>query len=906
MVRVRNLVLAIAAATALTTEMAYALGLGEVALKSSLNQPLVAEIELLDAKNLGPGEVIPALASVEDFNRAGIDRQYFLTDLKFTPVVRPDGKSVIQVSSSKPVREPYLNFLVEVVWPSGRLLREYTLLLDPPLYSPETVAAVAPQLPIAAPQPAPATAPRASTNPTAVRPTPAAAAPATAQAGNEYRTTTDDTLWQVAEQARRGGSVHQTMLAIQDLNPGAFIDGNINRMKSGQVLRLPTDEQVRARSQAEAIAEVGRQNTAWRQGRSSVAAARQMDATRRTTAGDAPARSENRDNLRLVAADAGKSTAGSDTGAGNEVAALRDKLAVTQENLDSSKRENAELNDRLSDLQGQLDKLQKLMQLKDDQLAKLQAQLGGEGQAGAAGQPGEASPAAVEPAREAEPATAGSAEAPADQNPSQPEPAVAPAKPAASEAPRAPEAPAKPAAKPVPKPAPAPVERGFFDQYTDNPLLLGVLGGSALLLLLVGLMALSRRNAMKEAELQESLLAEREDDLGLPASSYPAEPVDLGQPVAVSEVAQSVAEPLAPATADPLAEADIYIAYGRFNQAAELLQAALNDEPQRTDLRLKLMEVYAELGDREGFARQETELRDIDAVGSHAQIEQLKFKYPAMALGAVAAGAAASQSELDSLDLDDLQLDDLPAAPGQDLDDAFDLSLDDLDAELEAQGGGNADLDGGHGAFAEPEASDFTAEQPTPAASELDDFSFDLPAEPASRPVATDELDDLSFDFASDSDSASSPVGQEQPAAQADASIGEGFDFGLVDEPKEAGALSDEFDLSLDDLSLDMDEPTASSSPELDVAASHEPPAEQPPVQSEVRLDEPGQGAAVTQEEDFDFFADTDEATTKLDLARAYIDMGDAEGARDILDEVLAEGNSAQQQEAREMLAKLA
>src|SRR5690606_23580396 len=115
MVRVRNLVLAIAAATALTSEMAYALGAGEVTLKSALNQPLVAEIELLDAKALAPGEVIPGLASVEDFNRAGLDRPYFLTDLTFTPVLRPDGKNVIQVSSSKPVREPYLNFLVEVL-----------------------------------------------------------------------------------------------------------------------------------------------------------------------------------------------------------------------------------------------------------------------------------------------------------------------------------------------------------------------------------------------------------------------------------------------------------------------------------------------------------------------------------------------------------------------------------------------------------------------------------------------------------------------------------------------------------------------------------------------------------------------------------------------------------------------
>ena len=371
MVRVRNLVLAIAAASALTSEAAFALGLGEVTLKSALNQPLVAEIELLDAKSLAPGEVVPVLASAEDFNRAGVDRQYFLTDLKFTPVLRPDGKSVIQVSSSKPVREPYLNFLVEVIWPSGRLLREYTLLLDPPLYSPETAAAVAPQLPVAVPAPRPAATPKAATSAPASRPAAPASVPASAQ-GGEYKTTANDTLWEIAERNRQSGTVHQTMLAIQDLNSSAFIDGNINRMKSGQVLRLPNAEQIASRSQSEAIQEVSRQNASWRQG---TAGARQLDATQRSTAGAAPTRSETGDSLRLVAPEAGKSTDGSDAGSGSDEKALRDQLATAQESLDSSRRENADLQDRLGDLQGQLDKLQRLMQLKDDQLAKLQAQL---------------------------------------------------------------------------------------------------------------------------------------------------------------------------------------------------------------------------------------------------------------------------------------------------------------------------------------------------------------------------------------------------------------------------------------------------------------------------------------------------------------------------------------------------
>src|SRR5690554_5795920 len=143
MARIRKLVLAIAAASALSTGMAHALGLGEISLQSALNQPLVAEIELLDVRGLSPAEVMPALASADEFHRAGVDRPFFLNDLQFSPVINAQGKSIIRISSSKPVREPYLNFLVEVNWPSGRALREYTVLLDPPLYNPQNTADVA-------------------------------------------------------------------------------------------------------------------------------------------------------------------------------------------------------------------------------------------------------------------------------------------------------------------------------------------------------------------------------------------------------------------------------------------------------------------------------------------------------------------------------------------------------------------------------------------------------------------------------------------------------------------------------------------------------------------------------------------------------------------------------------------
>ncbi|MBE7926721.1 FimV family protein [Pseudomonas saudiphocaensis] len=916
MVRVRNLVLAIAAATALTSEMVYALGVGEVTLKSALNQPLVAEIELLDAKTLAPGEVVPGLASAEDFSRAGIDRPYFLTDLTFTPVLRPDGKNIIRVSSTKPVREPYLNFLVEVLWPSGRLLREYTLLLDPPLYSPETTAAVAPQLPTAAPVARPTGAPRATS-----QAAPARSSTAASPAGNEYKVASNDTLWEIAERTRQGGTVHQAMLAIQDLNPDAFIGGNINRMKNGQVLRLPSAEQIASRSQTEAIEQVAQQNASWRQGRAQPVSERQLDARQRSAAGAAPSRSETGDSLRLVAPETGKSTAGSDTGTAADAKALRDRLATAEESLDSSRRENLDLNDRLKDLEGQLEKLQRLMQLKDDQLAKLQAQLGAE-------------PVGETAAPEEAVVASGSAEAEApgadiatEPEAAEPETEVTPVaqepESAAKPAPAAAPAPATPAAPPA-----EPVADSYLQQLMANPLLLAALGGSALLLLLVALMAVSRRNAMKEAELQESLLADSEpDNLYVEKPALAVADLEVTDNQVVAPASDDALDSIAGMANDPIAEADIYIAYGRFNQAADLLQNALNDEPQRTDLRLKLMEVYAELGDRDGFARQEAELRDIG--GSSASIDQLKSRYPAMGFGAVAGVAAAgtAASDFDSFNLDDFESDQPAPAAALDPDDAFDLSLDDLQ------------LDDDFSATAAPVAE--PAKQQPDALDELnfddlnleteadtqpaDDFSFEL--DELSSPVAdaslADELESFSLEldeelpaateseFSLDEVLTEPAAGVEQPA--------DSFDFDLPElETEQSASMPDEFDLSLDDelsenaqpetFAAELDEIEAELG---DISRDLEEPLDVPqvgdePAPTNLAAAPIGESSDDMGDDDFDFFAETDETTTKLDLARAYIDMGDAEGARDILDEVMVEGSDTQQQEAREMLAKLA
>ncbi len=947
MVRVRKLVLAIAAASALSSGMAHALGLGEVTLQSALNQPLVAEIELLEVRDLASNEVLPNLASPEEFIKAGVDRQYFLTDLKFTPILKPNGKSVIRVTSNKSVREPYLNFLVEVLWPNGRLLREYTLLLDPPLYSPQTAAAAAPAV-VAPRQQATAQVSRPAAAPSVTPVARPATSTAGALQGGEYKTTANDTLWEIAERVRGSNSVHQAMLAIQDLNPDAFIGGNINRLKRGQVLRLPEQQQIGGRSRAEAIAQVAEQNAAWREGRNVARSARQLDATKRSVAGAAPAQAKTQDSLKLVSADAGKAASGSDKGAADSKA-LTDKLAVTQESLDSTRRENDELKGRMGDLQGQLDKLQRLIQLKDDQLAKLQADLAAPKQAPVAApatevsvaesvkaepvQPVEPAPVVTPPVAEApdynyseEPAVTADPAAPVEVQPVDAEPAAQePQQPPVAEKP--PVSPVREAAAPVVEEQP---QANMIDDLLANPMLLGIAGGGGLLVLLIGLMMLSRRNAVKEAELQEALAAENnasgfDADMQLPADSFDSyeDDLDVGEADAPASEERVTAQ-----TGDALGEADIYIAYGRFNQAADLLHNAINNEPQRSDLRLKLMEVYAELGDREGFARQERELHEIG--GAAVEVEQLKTKYPAMAAvavaGVAAAAAAVADDDLDSFSLDDLTLDesDQSAAESDELDEAFDLSLDELESEQDR----DQQAATSEASLADIDTLDLESDLDLNAPAKMEagqaaDLSFDLNLDDASGDSL--ELGDELVDFSLSLDDESKPVAEEDDEdefllslddeAPAAAQPGDGLAEASLDLPGDAA--ESEFDFSADfDLSLGdeaVSEPAADSfaaqldevTEELDQLANN---LDQPPAASEpndvVSADTP-QALEMESDDDFDFLSGTDETATKLDLARAYIDMGDTEGARDILDEVIAEGNEDQQQEARELVTNL-
>ena len=267
---------------------AWAIGLGDINLDSALNEPLRAEIELLSPTEEELGSLSVTLASSDTFARYGLDRPFYLQDIEFNVVGDADG-AVVQVRSRNAITEPFLTFLVEATWSSGRLLREYTVLLDPPTYSPPAVqqtptvqaprratpadsarierapqpAQPAQQQPVYSPPPRPE--PRPEPVAPTVQPAPSYDGTYSTVVGGDYYVNRGDTLWGIASRLRPDSrlSMNQTMVAIYEANPEAF-EGNINRLKAGTTLRIPSADNVFQIARTDAFEEVKRQNDAWR------------------------------------------------------------------------------------------------------------------------------------------------------------------------------------------------------------------------------------------------------------------------------------------------------------------------------------------------------------------------------------------------------------------------------------------------------------------------------------------------------------------------------------------------------------------------------------------------------------------------------------------------------------------
>jgi len=916
----------------------FALGLGNIEMRSALNQALDARIELLRARAGELKDLSITLASADTFKRAGMDRPAFLTQLRFEVITNPSGAPYIQVKSAQPITEPFLNFLIEVNWPNGRLLREFTVLVDPPVLTErapgaveapvtqpietssidrsatEAPAAAAPiaagviEVPVppqrakpAAPTPAPTEEPavvaeqpaaneRAAPEPqpAAIEAEPAAAASAPdvaksrprprptrvappkpveeeqpaasgAEGGTEYTVKSNDTLWSIAAKNRPNGavSVPQMMIALLQNNPEAFAGNNINNLKQGSVLRLSDASAATSISKEEAMRITDLQ---WEQWKSS----------RGTTVGSAPSRTGRpkvvappaEARVKLVSPSVSGDAAGgrnapkaAAAGGGRDPAQAKQELAIAQEALDAQRRETQDMRERVAGLEEQVNTMQRLVQLKDDQLASLQNQAKGK---------------KAEPTKTAEPAATG----------------------AKTDSAKA----AEPAAE-TPKPA------GLMAGLMNDPKLIGLAVVVAGIVVLLVWLVVRRR---KMHQFQESILTLNDSvaEPGFAQNKPESEDASFMSDFAVSSMEGIQTEI---SEVDPLSEADVYLAYGRYKQAEELVSQAIEKNPQRAELKMKLLEIHYAAKDGDAFALQADMVRD-NFSAKHPEmwarvLEMGRELAPENALFGGAGGAPSGTSQsagkaADEFDLGDLNFDADSGASAKD-----DLSLDfDLSGAAKASPAGKAAAKAG---AADEAALDFDlgdlklhdtkpGKSAAPAAADEHSLDFDLSAfdeaEKASTATAAQSKDEgLDFDFSAFEQSEEAPVTAKAAAPTASQDDGLDIDFGAgtqtAAKPQPAAAKRDANVLDFNVANAD------------DSADDHL--LDQP--DSEVALAEGG----IDGELDDALFADVDEIGTKLDLAKAYIDMGDSEGARSILDEVIEEGNDNQKQEAQVLMRQI-
>lgn len=247
--------LALSAFLLLASSSVLALGLGEITLNSSLNEPLDAEIVVLKSEGLEDGQLLVSLASPEAFARAGISRDFFYGQIQFSIVRNSADLHIIRMLTEQPVVEPYLNFLVQLQWPAGRVMREYTLLLDLPIYTDEQSPTIQParlqtQTPVA-------TVPQSSSLAKTLAPY------REPLSGDQHQVISGDTLWNVAKRLRpTDTTILQTMDSLYRHNADAFVEGDANRIKEGSVLRLPSFDEISVEAGNTVAAQIGLKNPA--------------------------------------------------------------------------------------------------------------------------------------------------------------------------------------------------------------------------------------------------------------------------------------------------------------------------------------------------------------------------------------------------------------------------------------------------------------------------------------------------------------------------------------------------------------------------------------------------------------------------------------------------------------------
>ncbi|MCB1624270.1 MAG: hypothetical protein KDI32_06760 [Pseudomonadales bacterium] len=961
---------------------ALALGLGDIRLNSALNAPLDAEIQLVNALPEDLSTLEAKIASRDTFARYSLDWPAFLNSVTITKDRSVDGRDVLRLRSSETITEPFLTVLVEASWARGRLVREYTVLLDPPVFAPGNQ----PAAPVSAAATGAATgtidrpAERPATRPVA-QTSPAAAGVATGESGDGYRVRRGDSLSAIARRLAPAASVstEQMMLGLYQSNSSAF-EGDMNRLRSAVTLTVPSADELAAISPTVASAEVRRQAGFW---------------NRSAESGSG--------RLRLVTPSDSGVGAGSGASAGDSQA----------------------LANRIGELESKLAETQRLLELRNAELADLQAKLGGT--------PTPAEPAATveppvattepqpEPTAEGESATP---EASMTETPAEPGELPAGEPPVAST-----ETPAGPPVTTEPPVATSPVqtapEPSLFDRLKDFWFVLPIL-----LLGLLGLFGyrklksrktesfddqlgeLAQRNAenltqdFPPLEVRPNLRKQRDAErieveesgshrqIDLPADDDDGLPVRSSDDTISSDTAINLDQ------GDPIAEADFHMAYGLYDQAADLVKIAISREPERRDLKLKLLEVFFVWGNKDQFLTSARELTATRAAGPAGEWEKILIMGKQIApedelfSGAAAGATGAVDVDLNleggagHVDFD--PFDGAASGPGESVDLDFGGALQDpeatgeADAEAAKTGGldfalpddtapGSGDdksgattrqmtarMSGGAPAGVLESSDAPTVEQPAlqgdnptirqkvelalkrkapidqTAELAIDDLGLDLGAlEGTDAPGLDGPLDSELGDDTADANAPTMVAGlddrsrnmmqqaadraaKQQAATGAQGASGTWYlsesDMGGDIDPSKTMQRTQQIETNFDedaahlantsqldgvdsskvDFELTRTGVHANNGLDLDVGT----PAKSTTMKTEQLKPE---DLALPDLEPVTL----SEVGTKLDLARAYVDMGDPDGARNILEEVLTEGSVSQKQEAQRLLDSL-
>jgi pilus assembly protein FimV len=858
-----------AAALCAAATNTWALGLGRLTVQSALGETLKAEIDVTSLTPEEESTLKVKVASPDAYHSAGVDYNSVLSGTQISLQHR-NGHPVLRLSSDRAVQEPFVDVILELSWSSGRLVREYTMLFDPPgmhANAPAPAVQAAPAIsatpspavpaprpaapppapvaeaPAAPATPAPAPAPAARTPRHAPAPPTSAAASAPAGTADEVRVHPGDTLYRIATRTQRAGvSLDQMLVSLYRGNPSAFIDNNMNRLKSGVVLSVPSAEQAQQTSEADAHQVISAQSAdfgAYRQRLASAVPSARTEEPSRQATGKVQAAVEDRKQAAQTSPDRLTLSHGSLKASSPEVQVAKEA-------------ERKEASARVAELSRNVEELKRL---SANSKPAAPAPAPAAKPAAPAPAPVAKAPApvpAVAPVAKTATPTPAPVPAPAASLPSIKAPIVAPIVPAASAVvpapasaglPAAASAPHAAASRPHPHPrphvAPTPIEE---PSLFDNPLV--TYGGAAAILALLGLGAYRWRSRSKKDSGETSFLESRlQPDSFFGASG--GQRIDTRDASGVSSsMSYSLSQLDAIGDVDPVAEADVYLAYGRDLQAEEILKEAMRSSPDRLAIRAKLLEVYAKRRDTKGFEQLATQMYALtrgegeDWAKAQELGRQIDADNPLYQPGGQPAGAEPAEPTYQAA--------------------ASTMPMSTSPAPLQPT-----------------MSSSFAPEEPpVEEANDLDlnlDSPVTMPPAPAPLPEATRPMPATAH-------------ADEPPSLDLD------LDLGTVTPPASAPAVAPtpapmEFDLG--SLSLDLDTPRAGA-PAPAVAEEAMPDLELPEVAME--------GGDTS----------SDPLMRKLELAEEFRQIGDMEGARDLLEEVIAKANGSLKAKAQGMLEALA